>query len=118
MLLWPDYWKSTVAPDFLSIASEARLWEGAPVSSHRCPPTPHPLSNPTPPAPPRPPAFSVSVSPEPPLHAPPHRTGLDRAAGSVETGQLVVQKRACWAPLLLALFLNLQGSLYYTLLTN
>lgn len=29
MLLWPDYWKSTVAPDFFTIAPEARSWEGA-----------------------------------------------------------------------------------------
>ena len=65
MLLWPDYWNSTVAPDLYVIAPEAR-----------------------------------------------------HVAGTVETGQLVVNKELCWTALQLVLFLNLQGSLYYSLLTN
>ena len=65
MLLWPDYWPQSVAPDFYAIAAEASPLEG-----------------------------------------------------TVETGQMVVDKRRCWAALQLALFLNLQGSLYYNLLTN
>ena len=65
MLLWPDYWPPSVAPDFFAIAPEASPWDG-----------------------------------------------------TVETGQLVVHKRRCWVALQLALFINLQGSLYYNLLTN
>ena len=44
--------------------------------------------------------------------------GTPPLEGTVETGQVLVHKRRCWEPLLLALFLNLQGSLYYNLLTN
>jgi hypothetical protein len=65
MVLWPDYWKPTVAPDMYRIAPEA---------------------------------------------APPN--------GTVESGQIVINKRTCWKALLLALFLNCQGSLYFNLLTN
>ena len=65
MVLWPDYWKPTVAPDMYRIAPEA---------------------------------------------SPPN--------GTVESGQMVINKRRCWRALLLALFLNCQGSLYFNLLTN
>jgi alpha 1,2-mannosyltransferase len=65
MVLWPDYWKPTVAPDMYRIAPEA---------------------------------------------SPPN--------GTVESGQMVINKRTCWKALLLALFLNCQGSLYFNLLTN
>lgn len=65
MVLWPDYWKPTVAPDMFQIAPEA---------------------------------------------SPPN--------GTAESGQMVINKRTCWKALLLALFLNCQGSLYYNLLTN
>ena len=65
MVLWPDYWPASVAPDFYAIAREAK-----------------------------------------PL------------IGTVETGQMVVHKRRCWRGLQLALYINLQGNLYYNLLTN
>jgi hypothetical protein len=65
MVLWPDYWAPSVAPDLFRIAPEA-----------------------TPPS------------------------------GTVESGQMVIHKRRCWRALLLTLFLNCQGSLYYNLLTN
>jgi alpha 1,2-mannosyltransferase len=65
LVLWPDYWKPTVAPDMYRIAPEA---------------------------------------------TPPN--------GTVESGQIVINKRKCWKALLLALFLNCQGSLYFNLLTN
>lgn len=38
--------------------------------------------------------------------------------GTVESGQLLLDKRRCWPGLLLALFLNLQGPLYHRLLTS
>lgn len=100
MLLWPDYWKSTVAPDFFTIAPEAKAWEGESKGS-------------------QPSVFSATGSAAA-LSSVPRLKRLTRAslAGSVETGQLVVTKRICWRAMQLVLFLNLQGSLYYTLLTN
>lgn len=65
MVLWPDYWAPSVAPDLYRIAPEA---------------------------------------------SPP--------SGTVESGQMVINKRRCWRALLLTLFMNCQGSLYYNLLTN
>ena len=65
MVLWPDYWKPSVAPDMFRIAPEA---------------------------------------------AKPNTT--------VDSGQVLYQKRVTWRALLLALFMNCQGSLYYNLLTN
>ena len=65
MVLWPDFWSPSFAPDLFRIAPEAQ--------------------------PPR---------------------------GTVESGQMVIHKRRCWRALLLTLFLNCQGSLYYNLLTN
>ena len=44
--------------------------------------------------------------------------GAGRLVGTTESGQILMDKRTAWAPLLLALFLNLQGDLYYNLLTN
>lgn len=65
MIMWPDYWKPSIAPDLFRIAPEAQ---------------------------------------------PPN--------GTVESGQLVFDKRKVWRALQLALFLNCQGALYYNLLTN
>lgn len=118
MLLWPDYWGSTVAPDFFTIAEEAKPWEGARARcGHGCPfviaPAPACESNNRRPL--RRAARLLVLS---------HSAGSCSqhhclaCAGSVETGQLVVNKKACWLVMQLVLFLNLQGSLYYNLLTN
>ncbi|KAK3251859.1 hypothetical protein CYMTET_38821 [Cymbomonas tetramitiformis] len=42
----------------------------------------------------------------------------DGPTGTHESGQMVVNKRRNWRPLLLALFFNMQASLYYPLLTD
>ena len=65
MVLWPDYWKPSVAPDMFRIAPETA-----------------------------------------------------RPNSTVDSGQILYQKRVTWRALLLALFMNCQGSLYYNLLTN
>lgn len=66
LVVWPDYWPPSVAPDMFRIAPEARP-----------PPT-----------------------------------------STVESGQVLFHKRTTWQALMLALFMNCQGSLYYNLLTN
>ena len=65
MVVWPDYWAPTTAPDLFLIAPEA---------------TP--------------------------------------TNGSCESGQLVINKAKTWRALMLVMFLNCQGALYYNLLTN
>jgi len=65
MVLWPDYWSPTSAPDLFLIAPEAAAFNG-----------------------------------------------------TTESGQMLINKRSTWRALMLAMFLNCQGALYYNLLTN
>lgn len=96
MILWPDYWPSSAAPNLFEIdpglAPLVRLNKRI---EHQ---TPQSFKQHPPPCP-----ISVSACPQ---------------NGTVESGQLLAHKRRCWAGLLAALFLNLQGPLYYRLLTS
>jgi alpha 1,2-mannosyltransferase len=42
----------------------------------------------------------------------------DRPRGSFESGQMLLDKRRCWQPLLLAIYFNMQGKVFYPLFST
>lgn len=92
LVVWPDYWRASAAPDLFEIAPDLRGHMARRKDTFRL--------------------FDRSnVRPFDPFTPPAQE-------GTAESGQLLADKRRAWEGLLVALFLNLQAPLYTRLLTS